>query len=574
MADSGEFQRRFFETDQRWTWIGTGGIGGKAAGLVAADEILADTFDAEQFSGVTVSIPTFTVIRTDIFTAFLERNSLTDVVSSDAPDDVIAQEFQKAALPAEILGDLRALIAEVRTPLAVRSSSLLEDSLHQPFAGIYTTKMLPNNQPGVDERFRKLMEAIKLVYASVFFKSARDYLRAVGRSVREEKMAVVIQEVVGRRVNSEFYPQISGVARSFNYYPVGGALREEGVVDLALGLGKTIVDGGLCWTYSPRHPANPPPFASAEAYLDLTQSEFWAVNMGKLPAYDPIRETEYLSRLTLADAENHGSLDLIASTFDPDSLRIVPGTLRSGPRVLTFSGLLQTTGQPFNDVICTLLDVFRSEMAGAVEIEFAATLNPDRIGFLQVRPMAVEGETVKLEEGDLEEEGVVIASDRVLGNGVVNTISDIIYVKPEKFDAAYTQKIAEELESFNRGLLDKGRPYLLIGFGRWGSSDPWLGIPVNWGQVCGARVIVEAMLPTMNVELSQGSHFFHNLISFHVGYFNVSHGGRFHINWDWLSHRNASGESEFLRHIVMASPLDIRMDGRSGLGIISVSRGV
>jgi len=573
MTDPGEFNRRFFDPGTRWTWIGSGEIGGKAAGLVSADEVLANSFAVERFTGITVSIPTFTVIRTDVFDAFLERNSLTTLAWSDTPDDVIAQEFQKAALPTEIVGDLRSLIAEVHTPLAVRSSSLLEDSLHQPFAGIYTTKMLPNNQPGVDQRFRKLMEAVKLVYASVFFKAAKSYIRAANRSVKDEKMAVVIQEVVGHRAGDNFYPHVSGVARSFNYYPVGNAGRDEGVVDLALGLGKTIVDGGLCWTYSPSHPANPPPFASAEAYLDFTQSEFWAVNMGKPPAYDPIHETEYLSRLTISDAESEKALAMIASTFDPESGRIVPGTSRAGPRVLTFSGLLQSDEVPFNDVICALLNAFSASMEGAVEIEFAMTLQPHRIGFLQVRPMAVGDDSVKLVNGDLEQSGVVISSDRVMGNGVQDTIRDIIYVKPEKFDAASTPKIAEELESFNRLLLEKDRPYVLIGFGRWGSSDPWLGIPVNWGQVCGARIIVEAMLPTMNVELSQGSHFFHNLIGFHVGYFSIPYGGSARIDWSWLSRQQSHGESQFLRHVVTRAPLEIRMDGRSGRGIISTSGG-
>jgi hypothetical protein len=447
MNRSGEFRRSDSRSPGRWSWIGTGAIGGKGAGLVSADEVLATGFDAAGVQGVHVSIPRFTVIRTDIFDSFLERNSLNELALSDTTDDVIAQEFQKAALPTEILGDLRALIAGVHAPLAIRSSSLLEDSLNQPFAGIYRTKMLPNNQPGVDDRCRKLTEAVKLVYASTFFRAAKDYIRAAGRRLEDEKMAVVIQEVVGERAGDYFYPEISGVARSYNYYPVGNALREEGVVDLALGLGKTIVDGGICWTYSPEHPAVPPPFGSPGQYLDLTQSEFWAVNMGKPPAYDPIHETEYLSRLNLADAENHPSFPYLASTFDPDAGRIVPGTSRPGARVITFSGLLVSPELPFNDVLKKLLHIFGEREGRAVEIEFAATLNPCRIGFLQVRPMMVGSERIRLSTADLAGDGVLLASDRVMGNGSIGILRDIVYVKPDTFDARHTPRIAATIPS-------------------------------------------------------------------------------------------------------------------------------
>lgn len=568
MQEIGEYKRAFFDPKSRWTWIGTGSIGGKASGLVSINDIVAAEFNSGRFSQVEISIPTFTVVRTDVFDAFIERNHLRRIIDGEAPDDVIAREFQKASLPTEILGDFRALVEQVHSPLAVRSSSLLEDSLHQPFAGIYTTKMIPNNQPSPDVRFQKLMEAIKLVYASTFFSSARDYIRAAGCRQEDEKMAVVIQEVVGHRFGDRFYPQVSGVARSFDYYPAGRARREDGVISLALGLGKTIVDGGMCWTYSPMRPNVAPPFGSIREMLEQTQTQFWAVNMGKPPAYDPIHETEYLVQSTLADAEEDGTLQRLVSTYDVESDRIISGMSLPGPRVLNFARLLARDEIPLTDILKKLLEASTKALGAPVEIEFASTLNPDRIGLLQVRPMVVSGEVVDVAEDELSRHGVLIASERVLGNGNDESIYDVVYVKPERFDPKFTRTIAYDLEQINRKMLEEHRPYLLIGFGRWGSSDPWLGIPVNWGQVSGARAIVEATQPTMNVELSQGSHFFHNLISFKVSYFSVSHSGGYRIDWKWFDRQNTETETDLVRHVRLSSPLQIKVDGRSGRGVI------
>ncbi|MGA2624135.1 MAG: PEP/pyruvate-binding domain-containing protein [Bacteroidota bacterium] len=568
MQEIRDFKRVFFDAHRGWTSIGAGSIGGKARGLVSINDIIAAEFNAEKPVQIEISIPTFTVVRTDVFDAFIERNRLRELSEGEQPDDVVAQEFQRASLPAEVLGDLRALVEQVRTPLAIRSSSMLEDSLDQPFAGIYTTKMIPNNQTSPDVRFQKLMEAIKLVYASTFFKSARDYIRSTGRRPQEEKMAVVIQEVVGKRFGDRFYPQVSGVARSFDFYPVGRTRREDGVVSLALGLGKTIVDGDTCWTYSPARPNVAPPFGSVRELVEQTQTQFWSVNMGKPPAYDPIRETEYLVRPSLPEAEQDGTLNLLASTYDVQSDRIVSGLAARGPRVLNFAGLLAQQEIPLNDTIKRLLGACKEAIGYPVEIEFAVTFDPDRIGFLQVRPMVVSGEEVNVAEEELSRDGVLIASDRVLGNGTDRSIMDVVYVKPERFDPKFTPKIADELEKVNRRLLEEGRPYLLMGFGRWGSSDPWLGIPVNWGQVSGARAIVEATQPTMNVELSQGSHFFHNLISFKVSYFCVSHTGGYSIAWKWFDGQQIVTETDLVRHVRLSTPLHIMVDGRSGRGII------
>ncbi|MCX6826912.1 MAG: hypothetical protein NTV06_06585, partial [candidate division Zixibacteria bacterium] len=471
------------------------------------------------------------------------------------------------------VGDLRALIAKVNTPLAVRSSSMLEDARYEPFAGVYATKMIPNNQPDTDTRFRKLIAAIKYVYASTFFKEAKDYIKMTSHSIADEKMAVIIQEVVGLRHGDRYYPHISGVARSYNFYSSGHARPEDGVIDLALGLGKTIVDGGKVWTYSPAYPRSNPPYNSLGDLCRQTQTEFWAVNMGKPPAYDPIQETEYLQKCDLSDAEMDNTLRFVASTYQRENDRLVMGTGSPGTRILTFAPLI-TAGQiPVNELLKNLITLSEEAAESPVEIEFAMTFDhhsdqPARFGYLQVRPMVISQEDVNIDLSDLQGEKVLVAAEQVLGNGVIDTIEDIVYVKPEPFAACDTRIIALQLETINQKLIDAGRSYLLIGFGRWGSSEPWLGIPVKWSQINGAKVIVEATLPEMDVELSQGSHFFHNLTSFQVLYFSMPHNGKYNIDWPWLNKQKVISETEFVRHIHTEKPLGIKMDGRRGRGVI------
>jgi hypothetical protein len=571
-GDIPEFRGDFFDPELRLTSIGSGAIGAKASGLAFINDILKSKPEIRGSEEISVSIPALTVIRTDVFDEFLRRNALADLAYSEAASDVIAHEFQKAALPAEILGDLRRLIEKVHTPLAIRSSSMLEDALNHPFAGVYVTKMIPNNQPSADVRFQKLMEAVKLVYASTFSKPAKDYRKAIRRAHEDEKMAVIIQEVVGLRHGERFYPNVSGIAKSYNFYPMGHAKPEDGMASLALGLGKAIVDGETCWTYSPAYPAVGVPVASAAQLADQTQTNFWAVNMGKPPAYDPIRETEYLRRLELADAAADDTLKQIASVYDVQDDRITMRPDSVGPKVLNFAGLLALQGAPFNQVIRSLLNLSQEALGAPVEIEFAATLDPHRFGFLQVRPMVVPCGQVDVSKEEMEGENVLLASEKVLGNGIYETIRDVLYVKPRGFEAKDTPRIALELETINRKLLNKERPYVLIGLGRVGSSDPWAGIPVEWGQVCGAKVIVEAMGPAMNVELSQGSHFFHNLSSFEVSYFCVPYSEEYGIDWAWLDGQPAEEETGSVRHVALRAPLRIKVDGRSGWGVIHKPR--
>jgi hypothetical protein len=574
VAELPAFDRKFWDGTFRCTQIGTGSLGGKAGGLVFIKDLLARQIDPALFPGVEINVPTMAVIATDCFDQFITSNRLSDVPFSEMPDARIAHAFQKADLPMELLGDLRALTLQVKTPLAIRSSSLLEDALGRPLAGVYATKMIPNNQPDPDMRFRRLVEAIKFVYASTYFCEARDY-RASSTADADEKMAVVIQEIVGLQRGERFYPDISGVARSYNYYALDPATPEDGVVTLALGLGKTIVDGGLTWTFSPAYPQKPPPFASIDEMLDGTQRDFWAVNMGKLPAYDPVSETEYLVHANLSDAESDGALDLLASAYDPERDRLVPGIGSAGPRIVNFAPMLVQEQFPLRNLIRALLTAAEETIKAKVEIEFALTLKRQpggslhaRLGFLQVRSTVVSDEVVEITSEELAESRAVVASEMVIGNGTARDIRDIVFVRPEKFSPLATPAIAQQLAHINRELQQEHRPFLLIGFGRWGSSHPSLGIPVDWSQISGARAIVEATLPEMNAEMSQGSHFFHNLSSFGTTYFMVRHDARAGIRWDWLNRQPVVRETEFVRHVRPVSNLTVRVDGRSRRGVI------
>jgi hypothetical protein len=566
------FDRSLFDGKEPATRVGEGPVGGKAAGLIRIRDTLASAFPgaSPEFE---VSIPTMSVVTTERFDRFMEENRLEEIGLSDESDDAIARAFQGGGLPADLVGDLRALSNGIHAPLAVRSSSLLEDAMDRPFAGVYATKMIPNNQLEPDARFRKLAEAVKLVWASTYFRAAKAYRRTVDAALRREKMAVLLQEVVGLRHAERYYPDISGVARSYGFYRFGSARPEDGVALLALGLGKTIVDGGVCWTYSPAHPRAPAPFASTANLLKSTQTEFWAVNMGKPPAYDPVRETEYLVRGSIADAEEDGTLPATSSTWNAASDRLAPGTGVAGPRVLNFAPLLVHGQYALNDLVKSLLSLCGKAAGGPVEIEFAATLEPRRepplrLGLLQVRRMAVSTESVDVTATARPGFKVLLSSDQVMGNGIVDGIRDVVYLPPDRFDARHSRAMAEEVAARNRSLVEEGTPYILIGFGRWGSADPWLGVPVVWGDVAGAKVLVEASRPERGIEMSQGSHFFHNISSFGVSYFSLPLEGPGTLDWKWLESRPLVAETSFIRHVRSAGPLRVEVDGRTGRGII------
>jgi hypothetical protein len=572
-AQIGAFDRRFYDTDKRISSIGTGSLGGKAQGLALLNDLISYDFDSSPFPEIEICVPTMTVIRTGVFDAFMERNKLYEIAYSDASDDRITHTFLRADLPFEVLGDLRALIEQVHTPLAIRSSSLMEDATYEPFAGVYATKMIPNDQYNATARFHNLVQAIKFIYASTYYRTAKSYREATRHDHQNEKMAVIIQEVVGKRYRNRFYPELSGVARSYNFYPVGKAKHEDGVINLALGLGKTVVDGGISWAYSPAYPKISPPYGSISNLINQSQRLFWAIDMGSPPAYSPRQEIEYLIQEDLTVAERDDALRYLCSTYDAGSDRLVMGISTQGPRALTFSPILALNQIRLNEVIKSFLPLCQKEMATPVEIEFAMTFNtqstgPHRLGFLQARPMVVSSETVEVADEDLVGQNVLVASEKILGNGIVEDICDIVYVIPGTFKKEHTRRIARELAIFNQNLLKQGRPYLLIVFGRLGSSDPWLGIPVNWGQISGTRVIIEATQAMMNVEMSQGSHFFHNLTSLGVSYFSIPRYGKYEIDWDWISNQEEISSTQFIRHVRVPEPLRIKLDGRTGRGVV------
>lgn len=548
--------------------IGTGSMGGKAQGLAFIQKVLISELDPTDFPGIVIDIPPLAVLCTDVFDAFMAENNLYSIALSNLPDDRIAHKFQDANLPFEVLGDLRLLVDQVHTPLAIRSSSLLEDTKHMPFAGVYATKMVPNREFDPDIRFRQLLEAIKFVYASTFTKVAKDYCKAVKKRIEDEKMGVIIQKMVGKRYHNHFYPELSGVARSYNYYPIKPANPEDGVVNLALGLGKTIVDGGISWTYSPAFPKIEPPFGSVKNLLKSTQTEYWTVNFGDPPEFDPVNETEYLLLENIVTAERDGSLRYLASTYNPQSGRLTAGIGFKGPRALTFSPLLVYKELPLNELILKLLSICERTLNTPVEIEFAMTINPNQFGFLQVRTMAVPVDEVYVMEEDLTGENVFLASETVFGNGTIDTIKDIVYIKPESFELRHARVVVSELERFNDKLLKNNRPYLLIVFGRLGTTDPWLGIPVKWGQISGAKVIIEATKDNIKVELSQGSHFFHNIINLNIKYFSVPYSSPYQVSWEWLNQQEIVEEDRFVRHVKLKNPLKVRVDGRTSKGVI------
>lgn len=555
--------------------MGTGSFGGKAEGLKLLYEIAENPIFGK-YPDFEVSIPKTIVITTSYFDEFMEQNNLYQVALSDNDDKRITHQFQKAPLPPGILGDLRAIASIATTPLAIRSSSLLEDSAETPMAGIYATKMIPGNQPDSDTRFLKLTEAIKLIYASTFFSAPKSSMVATGNNIYTEKMAVIIQDVSGILHNRRFYPDISGVARSFNYYPTGHSKPENGVISLALGLGKFIVDGGNPWPYSPNHPSAPPPYNSINDMIKNTQVFCWAVNMKPISTYNPISENEYLIRVTLKEAEYDNTLKYAVSTYDPYSDRLESGLSISskGPRVITFAPILQNREIPINEILIDLISVSKEKLESQLEIEFAVTISKDSeikntLSMLQLRPLNISEEKVSLDINNIKKEDIILKSKNSMGNGTNKKIKDIVFINPDDFNFKDSIMIAREIEAINKKMLDENKRYILIGFGRWGSSDPWLGIPVNWSMISAAGVIVEASLHGRPVDMSQGSHFFHNIANLKIPYICIDDFSDDYLNWDWINTFFDNTKEEIVKRISLENPLTVTIDGRIHTGIIS-----
>jgi hypothetical protein len=571
MKNNYDFSRRNFTADS-FSQIGNSYLGGKAEGLKLLN-IFTENKIFDNYPNFEVSIPKTIVVSTIYFDKFMVENNLYSFALKETDDNRIAHRFLKSSLPAEILGDLRAIAQKKINPLAIRSSSLLEDSTETPMAGIYATKMIPCNQPSSDIRFDKIVEAIKLIYASTFFSNSKTSLNATNNDILKEKMAVIIQDVVGKEKNKHFYPDISGVARTFNYYPTGNSESKHGVISLALGLGKFIVDGGNPWPYSPAYPSSPPPYKSIKEMLKNTQTFCWVINMDVIKEYNPVSESEYLIRLNLKEAEYDNSLKYAVSTYDPYSDRLDPGIACKGPRVITFAPILQNKELPLNSLLSDLMAVCKNELHTHVEIEFAVTTSPGlhkkhKLALLQVRPLNISEESVSIDFNTIDNNNIIIKSHNSMGNGNIKGIKDIVYISPDDFSFNASRNIAKEIEIINRQLLEDKRKYVLIGFGRWGSSDSWLGIPVSWGMISGAGVIVEASLKDRPVDFSQGSHFFHNIANLRIPYICIDNFSNDFLNWEWLNSLSDNKNSKIVKTIRLENPLTVMVDGRVRTGVV------
>jgi hypothetical protein len=562
-----DFDRTGFDPRHDFHRIGGGSLGGKARGLAFMRMLLGrhgagvPTLGA---SGATVTVPAAVVLATDVFDRFLDDNELRDFAIHTQDDAEIERRFRSARFPQDIRDDLAALLPRLDYPLAVRSSSLLEDSQHQSFTGVYETFMLPNRQSSGNKRLETLIAAIVRVYASTFSRAAKDYFRATSYRLEEEKMAVIVQRIVGAPHGARFYPDFSGVARSHNFYPTPPLVAADGIAAVALGLGKSVVAEGSCLRFCPKYPQHLVQFSSVKDVLASSQRAFWALDLGAETAdgFD-MRE----SRFPLDVAEGDGTLGAVASTYSRENDAIYDGISRPGVRLVSFAPVLKQGTFPLAELLDRLLAIGRWGMGAPVEIEFAVDLARRELAFLQLRPLALSYEAIELDIGKVESEHLLCRSTSVLGNGRIDDLHDVIVVDRHRFDRAASRRTASELAQFNAEL--RGRPYLLVGVGRWGSADPWLGIPVSWEQISGARVIVEAGFEDFRVTPSQGTHFFQNLTSFNVGYFTVNpDAGEGFVDWTWLSQQRAVRETSCVRHVHSDRPIVVKMNGKNGEGVI------
>jgi CheY-like chemotaxis protein len=570
-----DFNKETFIPASSFARIGGGSLGGKARGLGFVN-ILINNYDVRnRFDGIVIDVPPAVVLGTDVFDQFLEENDLRNFALSSTDDQEITRRFLEAKkFPEEILGELAAFLDLIHEPLAVRSSSLLEDSQYHPFAGVYETYMIPNCHANPFMRLSELINAIKRVYASTFYQSAKDYIKVTAYRLEEEKMAVIIQKMLGREHENRFYPDFSGVAKSYNFYPLPPQKPEDGIVSSALGLGKMVVDGGITVKFCPKYPNHLLQFFSGKEALRNNQNEFYALEMNGQPLEYLETHDVLLKRYSLDVAERDGSLTYVGSTYSPENDALADGLSRQGIRVVTFAPILRSKMFPLPQILELLLDMGEWGMGTPVEIEFAVNMTPPagkpkEFGLLQMRPLVLSREVEELNIEEVPTEQLLCQSHQVLGNGAIRDVYDIVAVDIERFERSKTRDVATEITQFNEELLAQRRPYLLIGLGRWGTLDPWLGIPVKWDQISGARAIVEAGFKDLDVAPSQGSHFFQNITSFQVGYFTVhSKIKAGFIDWDWLSKQKAVEEKTYTRHFRFETPITIKMNGHQNKGII------
>lgn len=569
------FDRLKFDAYSHFARIGEGSLGGKGRGLAFLDSVIKRHPDFNQYKGVSVQIPKTVVLCTDVFDRFMEQNNLYQIALSDAPDEEILKHFLRAQLPDSLIADFFTFFDATHSPIAIRSSSLLEDAHYQPFAGIYSTYMIP----WLDDKYAMLSMlacAIKGVYASVYYKDSKAYMTATSNVIDQEKMAVILQQVVGKQYDGRFYPNISGVLRSINYYPIGDEQAEDGIASLALGLGKYIVDGGQTLRVSPYHPNQVLQTSELETALRETQTRFYALDTTHVGNDFQVDDGFNIERIKVKEAVGDGSITYLASTYDPYDNVMRDGIYEGGRKVITFSAVLQQDVFPLPELLQMSMRYGAESMRRPVEIEFACNLNDDRTGefyLLQIRPIVDSKQMLDEDVAAVPDEACLLRSHNSLGHGINDDVVDVVYVKTDdNFTAMNNPAIADDIERINRTFLDSGRGYVLVGPGRWGSSDYWLGIPVKWPHISAAKVIVEVALKNYRVDPSQGTHFFQNLTSFGVGYFtvdtNCADGGLFRK--DLLDLMPAVEETRYVRHVRFSSPLRIMMDGKKQEGVVLV----
>ncbi|MBI9108292.1 MAG: phosphoenolpyruvate synthase [Spirochaetales bacterium] len=570
-----EFDKLRFDELSFFSRIGNGSLGGKGRGLAFINQQLKEHDLLSEFPDINISIPRTIVLTTKVFDDFISDNDLYSTALNETDDGKILQTFIEAKMPIKYLPDFETILEEITTPIAVRSSSLLEDSHHQPFAGIYKTYMLSNENKDFNIRRRELLLAVKAVYASTYFQHSKAYMKSTNNIVEDEKMAIVIQEVVGRAYGRRFYPNISGVARSLNFYPIGPEKPEDGIAEIAFGLGKTVVDGGTALRFSPAYPKKIIQLTDPATALKTTQQDFFALNLDKKDFHPEESGKSYLISMNISEAENDGSMKHLVSTFDFENNRLRDGGTRIGKKVLTFAGILKYKHFPLAEIITSLLKIGREAMNVPIEIEFAINIDtpdnePALFSFLQIRPIV---ENLEISDTEIENnlpENTIIYSEKALGNGVYKNIKDIVYIKPGSFDRSRTKEMSELLHTINKGYIDDDEGYVLVVQGRLGSTDPWLGIPLSWPDISQARIIVESGTRDFRVEPSQGTHFFQNITSLGCGYLTINpdiEDGIFKV--EALDSMKAVTDSEFIRIVRFDSPLVIKINGKTGRALIS-----
>ncbi len=572
-----DFRKESFDPQNSFARIGGGSLGGKARGLSFVNLTLNSLSIREKldkFENTSIQVPPGVVLGTDVFDYFVDENDLrTFALSADNDEEIIKRFMVGMRFPDEVLRQLAQFLDLIRTPLAVRSSSLLEDSQYHPFAGVYDTFMLPNNHHNANVRLHELLNAIKCVYASIFYQRTKDYMKITSYRLEEEKMAVIIQKMIGTSHENRFYPDFSGVARSHNFYPIKPQKADDGIISVALGLGQTVVEGGKTIKFSPKHPRHIPLFYNIDHALKNGQQKFYALNLGVKLDKNIASYNNLLKTYDINTAENDGTLAHVGSTYSYENHAIYDGISRDGSRLVSFAPILKQKIFPLPEILEMLLELGRKGMGSPVEIEFAVNMSPRHgqpleFGVLQMRPLVINRELEQLDVDHGDASSLLCRSNMVLGNGLIDNLHDVVIVDYETYERSRSRQVANEVYHFNKKLVAEDRPYLLIGVGRWGSMDPWLGIPVKWEQISGARVIIESSFKDFEVMPSQGSHFFQNITSFMTGYFTITSKAEASIDWDWLTEQKAVEAMQYTRHLRFDNPFTVKMNGHRQKGII------